>query len=122
MDAGFSRSFGSQELPRLEARHSHEILDSPLRPKDEDYWKEFKATPKAFIPLAEGEKLWGNRFGKHTSVRITAPGVSEADLRKDLAGRLHLSDIGLVPRNLKSEAAASAQGSVDFGGLFVGRA
>ena len=91
-----------------------------LRPKDEDYWKQSKGTPKAFIPLSVGEKLWGNRFGEHTSVRIHAPRVAEANLRKDLVSRLHFADIGLVPRDVHSEANASAQGSVDFGGLFVG--
>jgi putative ABC transport system permease protein len=31
-----------------------------------------------------------------------------------------LSDIGLMPRDFKTEAGAAAQGSVDFGGLFIG--
>lgn len=37
-----------------------------------------------------------------------------------LALRLNLADIGLTPRNFKGEAGAAAQGSVDFGGLFIG--
>ena len=27
-----------------------------IRPKDEAYWKEYRATPKAFIALADGQK------------------------------------------------------------------
>jgi putative ABC transport system permease protein len=29
-----------------------------IRPKDEEYWKEWRATPKAFIALEEGRRLW----------------------------------------------------------------
>jgi len=30
-----------------------------IRPKDEDYWKKYRGTPKAFITLAAGQKMWG---------------------------------------------------------------
>ncbi|HKQ79917.1 MAG TPA: ABC transporter permease, partial [Blastocatellia bacterium] len=32
-----------------------------VRPKDEDYWRQYRATPKAFIPIAAGARLWGSR-------------------------------------------------------------
>ena len=44
---------------------------SRIRQKDEDYWKQYRTTPKAFIPLAEGQALWQSRFGKLTSLRLT---------------------------------------------------
>lgn len=34
-----------------------------IRDKDEDYWDEFKGTPKGFITLELRQKLWSNRFG-----------------------------------------------------------
>ena len=39
-----------------------------IRPQDEDYWKQYRGTPKAFVTLAAGQKLWGNRFGNVTAV------------------------------------------------------
>ena len=30
-----------------------------IRQKDEDYWKKYRGTPKAFITLAAGQKMWG---------------------------------------------------------------
>lgn len=91
-----------------------------IRDKDEDYWDEFKGTPKGFITLAAGQKLWANRFGKLTAVRLPDEGQTEEAKANVLALRLNLSDIGLVPRDFKGEAGAAAKGSVDFGGLFIG--
>lgn len=90
-----------------------------IRDKDEKYWDDFRGTPKAFIDLETGQKLWGNRFGKLTAIRFGG-NPDEATLRKELASALKLSDIGLVPRDFRGEASAAAKGSVDFGGLFIG--
>lgn len=91
-----------------------------IRDKDEKYWDDYKGTPKVFIPLEAGQKLWSNRFGNYTAIRFADTGQSEEQLRKQLVSQLSLADIGLVPRDFKSEAAAAAKGSVDFGGLFIG--
>lgn len=91
-----------------------------IRDKDEDYWDEFKGTPKGFISLAAGQKLWANRFGNLTAVRIPDTGQTQEALAHALALRLNLADIGLLPRDFKTEAGAAAKGSVDFGGLFIG--
>ncbi len=91
-----------------------------IRDKDEDYWDEFKGTPKGFITLGAGQKLWSNRFGNLTAIRIPEGNQSKEALSNMIALRLNLADIGLTPRNFKGEAGAAAQGSVDFGGLFIG--
>ena len=91
-----------------------------IRDKDEKYWDDYKGTPKVFIPLEAGQKLWSNRFGNFTAIRFADTGQSEEQLRKQLVSQLSLADIGLMPRDFKSEAAAAAKGSVDFGGLFIG--
>ena len=44
-----------------------------IRPKDEQYWKEYRGTPKAFVTLAAGQRMWGNRFGDVTAIRFHAP-------------------------------------------------
>ena len=36
---------------------------SRIRDKDEEYWNEYKGTPKVFMPYKSAEKLWGNNFG-----------------------------------------------------------
>jgi len=43
-----------------------------IRQIDEDYWDKYRATPKAFVSLAAGRRLWGSRFGRTTSLRIAA--------------------------------------------------
>jgi putative ABC transport system permease protein len=96
------------------------VKTDKIRDKDEAYWKQYKTTPKAFINIEDGQKLWENRFGKYTAIRFAVTDKTEADLRREIASMLKLSDIGLVPRDFKTEAAAAAEGSVDFGGLFVG--
>ena len=48
-------------------------LTYKIRPKDEDYWKKYRGTPKAFITLAAGQKMWGNRFGNLTAIRFPIP-------------------------------------------------
>ncbi len=35
-----------------------------VRPIDEQYWKQYRATPKAFVRLARARRLWGTRFGQ----------------------------------------------------------
>jgi ABC-type antimicrobial peptide transport system permease subunit len=91
-----------------------------IRDKDEEYWDEFKGTPKGFISLAAGQKLWANRFGNLTAIRMPDEGQTAEAKSNMLALRLNLSDIGLVPRDFKADASAAARGSVDFGGLFIG--
>jgi len=91
-----------------------------IRDKDEKYWDDYKGTPKGFISLADGQKLWANRFGDLTSIRFANAGQEDAALKTEIAGGLALADIGLTPTDFKGQAAAAAKGSVDFGGLFIG--
>lgn len=48
-------------------------LTYEIRKKDDDYWKQHRGTPKAFITLAAGQKMWGNRFGNLTAIRFPIP-------------------------------------------------
>ena len=45
-----------------------------IRRIDEDYWERYRTTPKAFIPLEVGRRLWRSRFGDRTSVRVATAG------------------------------------------------
>jgi ABC-type antimicrobial peptide transport system permease subunit len=43
-----------------------------IRPQDDAYWENHRTTPKAFVSLATGQRLWGSRFGNVTGFRVPA--------------------------------------------------
>ena len=70
----------SPEFPGIADSPSLSDWDPPfpvdlkrVRPRDEDYWDKYRTTPKAFITLADGQKIWGSRFGKLTAMRFALP-------------------------------------------------
>ena len=93
--------------------------------RDEAYWREFRAAPKAYISWEAGKRLWAGRFGEATSVRVGIPpgtgiDATVAALRDALRSELGASEAGLVFRDTRRSALeAIAQGS-DFGGLYLG--
>jgi putative ABC transport system permease protein len=95
-----------------------------VRPADEDYWKRYRTTPKAFIPLEVGQRLWRSRYGDRTSVRIVADaGASPADALDRYAARLRtLVDplaMGLAVQDVAREGVAASRGATDFGEYFT---
>ena len=89
---------------------------SRIRPIDEQYWKQYRATPKAFIRLARGRQLWGSRFGSLTSIRILPPNLQfESALRK----AIDPAAAGLVVVPVRAQALEAARGATDFGEYFV---
>ena len=88
-----------------------------IRDKDEDYWDEYKGTPKAFISLASGQEIWSNRFGDLTAMRFSA--MDKAALGRSLLDKLTPADTGLAFRDIRSQADDSVNNSMDFGGLFT---
>ncbi|MBI2824775.1 MAG: FtsX-like permease family protein [Planctomycetia bacterium] len=90
-----------------------------IRPKDEQYWDDHKATPKAYVALATGRKLWGSRFGDTTSLRIP-PG--EGRTAESLAVQLRPDPaaMGFVLQPVKLQALWASQGTTSFGGLYLG--
>ena len=95
------------------------IDKSVIRDKDEDYWDEYRATPKLFVSLTAAQKMWSNRFGDTTSVRFPDAAVSAQDFETGFRGHLELSELGVVVRDLAGEADAAVGKSFDFGGLFA---
>ena len=86
--------------------------------EDEAYWDEHRGTPKAFLALAAGERLWSNRYGGLTAVRV--PGGEPQELTARLRDQLDPSLFGLSLRDLRTPALAAASPATDFGGLFLG--
>lgn len=89
-----------------------------IRPLDEDYWKVHKGTPKAFVSLETAQKLWGNRFGQSTAIRMV--GLKKAEFESQLLAGLLPSQLEFEVRDVKTDGLAAASGGTDFGGLFIG--
>ncbi len=89
-----------------------------IRDKDETYWDDHRGTPKAFLPLAAGAELWGNRWGTYTNLRIK--NIDANSLEEKMLAALEPQMGQLMVRNFRAEALGSAQSPVDFGGLFIG--
>ena len=95
-----------------------------IRPVDETYWDDHRTTPKAFIPLAAGQRMWASRWGQVTSVRLY-PGP-EADLAATrdrfaaaLRAELDPLALGFVVYPARSLALEASAGVTDFGLYFI---
>ena len=90
-----------------------------IRDKDEQYWNDYRGTPKAFIALATGQKLWENAFGHATAFRFEADISDLKNLKKQLMSQLNPTENGLRFQNVFAEGKSAAANSTDFGGLFL---
>lgn len=95
-----------------------------VRKQDDDYWKERKGTPKAFIGLADGKAIWGSRFGDLTSLRFpVGPEGADASIRRledSMLKAVNPRDLGLFFQPVRNQALAGSEQSLDFGQLFLG--
>ena len=93
-----------------------------IRPKDEAYWDDHRGTPKAFVTLAAGRRMWANRFGDLTAVRFVggADAAYEDAVRQWLRGALDPAAVGLVFHPVQAQARAASGQAMDFGQLFLG--
>lgn len=99
-----------------------------IRKQDEVYWEDFRTTPKAFVTLAQGRRLWAQdaaRFGQSTALRIypsealPLSGLGDR-LAKAIRERIDARRVGLAFDSVRRQALASSSGNTDFGMLFVG--
>jgi ABC-type antimicrobial peptide transport system permease subunit len=95
-----------------------------VRKQDEDYWHQYRATPKAFIPLSTAQSLWGTRFGKLTSIRIESPNgqLTHETLNKygeGLRKSLDPALIGFQVVPVRDQGQAASRGATDFGEYFL---
>ncbi len=101
-------------------------LSHKIRKQDEDYWKAHRGTPKAFVSYAAGTRMWANRFGTATAVRILqpsgTPGVSDLPsyFETELKRRLGPGSFGLEFDAVRDRALRGAAEGQDFGQLFLG--
>ncbi len=112
-----------------------------IRKQDEEYWKQYRTTPKAFIQLSKGQELWQSRFGKLTSIRIqdssavppsagknseplndgtpNASGELAAKFRSALQTELDPAQRGFSVLPVRSQGLEASRGATDFGEYFL---
>jgi ABC-type antimicrobial peptide transport system permease subunit len=92
--------------------------------KDDEFWRKYRATPKAFVSLDAAQELWRSRYGKLTSVRASKlPGKSleesAAEYTAAVLKEISPEATGLVVRPVKYEGLQAASGTTNFAGYFI---
>lgn len=96
------------------------IRTDAIRDKDEKYWDEHKGTPKAFISLSAGVKLWSNRFGNLTAIRFDRGQLTTNQIASAIQQKLDPASVSLSFLPVRQQALMAVDQSQDFGGLFIG--
>ena len=91
------------------------VDESRIRDKDEDYWDDFRGTPKAYVNLVAGQKMWGNRWGMSTGIRIPKGDQDLDELKSRIKQHISAKDAGLEFIPLRERAMISAKGSINLG-------
>jgi len=96
-----------------------------IKPRDEEFWKRYRTTPRAYVNLAVAQRLWGSRFGQLTSIRL--PLALEADaaqaaekFSRAVLAKLNPQAGGFVFQPVKQQGLQAGAGSQEFGWLFLG--
>ena len=88
-----------------------------IRDKDDEYWEEFKGTPKAWISPEMGRQLWSNRWGAATGIRV--PGGTIEGVSTKVREVVEPAIAGMRLLDFSEQARESAKSPVDFGVLFL---
>jgi ABC-type lipoprotein release transport system permease subunit len=95
-----------------------------IRPKDEDYWHKYRTTPKAFLRIEDGQRLWNSRFGKLTALRLRppigdSPAPAQAQFETRLREKLDPLRAGFAVLAMRAEGELASRGAVNFSEYFV---
>jgi len=94
-----------------------------IRQIDEEYWDQYRTTPKAFISLSTGQELWKNRYGESTSIRLLPGSETSADeaikvFKNQLRLELDPIEEGFVILPVRNQGIIASKGATDFGEYF----
>jgi ABC-type lipoprotein release transport system permease subunit len=89
-----------------------------IRDVDEEYWRQYRTTPKAFVPEAFGRAFWGSRYGQTTSIRI-APGPGIETFGERLRSTIDPIALGIAVRDVRADALGASRGATNFGEYFT---
>ena len=95
-----------------------------IRPADEAYWEQFRTTPKAYIPIEAGQRLWRSRYGALTSLRLVPPAgqsleAAHEEYLRELRTAVDPLAMGLAVRDVREDSLAASRGATDFGAYFL---
>jgi putative ABC transport system permease protein len=119
------------EYPGITGQESLSDWDPPfpldlsrITPRDEEYWDKYRAAPKAIVTLADGQRLWGSRYGRLTSIRFTPDAAAKDDAsqqtyRDALQSALTPAAAGFIVQPVRATALAASSGVTDFGEYFL---
>jgi putative ABC transport system permease protein len=116
---------GISDSPTLESWDPPFPVDlRRVRPQDERYWEQYRTTPKAFVSLEAGQRLWRSRYGQLTSIRVSSPDAVPADRIRDtflpkVRAAIDPVALGLTVRNVRAQSLDASRGATDFGEYFV---
>ena len=92
-----------------------------IRKQDEDYWQQYRGTPKAFVTLRAGQKMWANRYGNLTMIRYPAAAkVSSESIASSFLSNVIPASVGLFFQPVRSRGLKAGDQATDFGQLFLG--
>jgi putative ABC transport system permease protein len=97
---------------------------SRVRPQDEQYWRDHRTTPKAFLPYERARDLWATRYGNVTGLRFQAASPEAAAqlaaaLQKELRQRVAPDSQGVTSVPARALALQASAGATDFGEYFT---
>jgi putative ABC transport system permease protein len=95
-----------------------------VRPIDEEYWNQYRGTPKAFIPIERGQQLWSSRHGGLTALRLipreeTPLADARAQYEKALRAELDPLAMGFSVYDVRAQSLEASNGATDFGEYFT---
>ncbi|MEZ5355530.1 MAG: ABC transporter permease [Bryobacteraceae bacterium] len=100
---------------------------SRIHDRDEEYWDRYKTTPKAWIRIDRGQRLWQSRWGKVTALRMEPPedqddeealNKAATEFRQRLRAVVKPEENGLAVIPLRARNEEAARGATDFGEYF----
>ncbi|MHC4573346.1 MAG: FtsX-like permease family protein [Planctomycetota bacterium] len=91
-----------------------------IRKCDEDYWDEYRGTPKAFVTLRAGQDMWRNRYGNLTAVRYPLGKELGGVLASGILERVDPASVGLYFQPVQAWGIKAGDEGTDFGQLFLG--
>lgn len=97
-------------------------LEREISAEDDRYWNNYRLTPKAFLPLADGQRIFGSRFGDTTSLRFDAAKVSDpVALESQIVAALmpQRQSLGWSVIPIRSQQLAASRGTTPFDALFL---
>lgn len=95
---------------------------SKIKKEDEDYWAQYRQTPKAIVGWEAVKDDWSNAYGVATAVTLNASpdtAAKSVEEQPPLFSQLTPELLGVTVTSPRQEAMLLAEGGTDFTSLFL---